>query len=317
MMDMTIRPLRAEERKYTYAQSQQIRMQTGAIGYLRGDFDSCGTGFYTTWFDEVESRKTNEFKAEFDEVINALRFDEKYGGLLAGRSAMRKYGQSQPGSAFAGNYTTEYGFRIDTDHFAYLLRCNPVKGDYNFYCWCFEGKWLDHYLKQAERGVRFITPDYKELFRIPDGDKIRITYADGEKRDRTCRYIDDYHVEIGNNLFHICQFAEMMERNGGTVIPLRSSLPEKCFSITAAADKLIIIAKGEMGYRPASAIAEGKTARESADIANDVMGVTKAQEAAMLAGSMFGWQVPGADPQNYDESGQPLRPKHKDRSDAR
>ena len=34
-MDMTMRPLRAEERKYTYAQSQQLMMQTGAIGYQR------------------------------------------------------------------------------------------------------------------------------------------------------------------------------------------------------------------------------------------------------------------------------------------
>lgn len=106
-MDMTIRPLRAEEQKYTYAQSHQLRMQTGAIGYLRGDFDSSGTGFHTTWFDEVESRKTVEFKAEYDRVINALRFDEKYGDVLAGRTAMQKYGRSQPDSAFQGNYTTE------------------------------------------------------------------------------------------------------------------------------------------------------------------------------------------------------------------
>ena len=97
-MNMTIRPLRAEEQKYTYAQSQQIKMQTGMIGYLRGDFDSTGTGFYTSWFDAVESRKTDEFKAEFDEVINALRFDEQYGGLLAGRSVMQKYGQRFPDS---------------------------------------------------------------------------------------------------------------------------------------------------------------------------------------------------------------------------
>ena len=30
-----------------------------------------------------------------------------------------------------------------------------------------------------------------------------------------------------------------------------------------------------------------------------------------------GWAVPAADPKNYDDNGQPIRPKHKDRGDAR
>ena len=62
---------------------------------------------------------------------------------------------------------------------------------------------------------------------------------------------------------------------------------------------------------------DGKSNREVADIANAAVGITKAQEAAMLAGSMFGWQTPAADPKNYDEHGQPIRPKQKDRGDAR
>lgn len=320
-MDMMIRPFRAEERKYAYAQSQQIRMQTGAIGYLRGDFDSSGNEFHSTWFDEVESRKTDEFKAELDEVINALRFDEKYGGLLASRSAMQKYGRSQPDSAFEGNYTTEYGFRIDTENFAYLLPCIPVKGDYNFYCWCFEGKWLDRHLKQAEKGIRFITPHYKELFRIPDGDKIRILRSDGTQADLTCRYIDEYHLEVGgswDNLYHICQFAEVMERNGSTVIPLRSSLPEQCYGILPNTGELIIVKKGGSGYYRTDVSGESKEEnRALADEYNGKLGVNKAQAAAMLAGSMFGWAVPAADPKNYDENGQPVRPRHKDRGDAR
>ena len=32
---------------------------------------------------------------------------------------------------------------------------------------------------------------------------------------------------------------------------------------------------------------------------------------------LFGWQTPAADPKNYDEQGQPIRPKQKVRGDAR
>ncbi len=318
MMDMTIRPMTTQERLYAYAQSQQITMQTGAIGYLRGDFDSSGNEFHSTWFDEVESRKTDEFKAEFQEVIDALRFDEQYGGLLASRSAMQKYGRNQSDSAFEGNYTTEYGFRINTKQFAYLLRCIPVKGDYNFYCWCFEAKWLDRHLKQAEKGIRFITPDYKELFRIPDGDKIRINQPDGTHFDRTCRYIDECHLEVGSGLYHICQLAELMERNGNTVIPLRSSLPEQCYVYLPTSQEIGIVKKGEMGYyRSDLSPVYGESGQEFVDELNRQGGVNKAQAAAMLAGSMFGWGCPAADPKSYDENGRLLKPKQKDRGDAR
>ena len=113
-----------------------------------------------------------------------------------------------------GNYCTEYGFRVDTDKHAFLLRCNPTKGDYNFYCYCYVKEWLDGHIQKAEQGIRFIDPHYNEKFRIPDGGKIIIHYAWGEKAEKTCRFIDEYHTEVGSNLYHICEFAERMEQNG-------------------------------------------------------------------------------------------------------
>ena len=44
----------------------------------------------------------------------------------------------------------QYIFRINTDCFAYLLRCLPQKGNYNFYCWCYERSALDAVLNQHE-----------------------------------------------------------------------------------------------------------------------------------------------------------------------
>ena len=108
-----------------------------------------------------------------------------------------------------------------------------------------------------------------------------------------------------------------MEKAGNTVIPMRFSLPEKCFSVLPSTGELIILEHGEMGYPPSGMRMEGKTNQEAADFANDTIGVTKAQEAAMLAGSLFGWQKPAADPKNYDEHGQTIRPKSRDRGDDR
>jgi hypothetical protein len=80
-------------------------------------------------------------------------------------------------------------------------------------------EWLDNHIEKAERGIRFINSNYKELFRIPDGGKILLTTSWGENSEHTCRYIDDTHTEIGNNLYHICEFAERMEKNGATYEP--------------------------------------------------------------------------------------------------
>lgn len=317
-MNLKIRSMLPVEQKYTYAQSQQLRGQTGSIGHLRGDFDSTGNGFFTTWEDHRRDLKTDEFKQELDDVVNILRFDEHYDGLLKNRNAMLNYCGGHADSGFRGNYSTDYGFRADTENYAYLIRCNPNKGDYNFYCFCYQSSWLDKHIQNASRGIRFIDPNYNEKFRITDGDSIHIAISGGEKLTRVCRYIDEYHLEVGQNLYHICEFAERMEQNGNTVLPIRSSLPEQCYSTLPDTGELIIIKRGESGYYRTDMHFTGKEdMRRFADETNGKLGVSKAQESAMLAGSMFGWQVPGADPKSYTEDGKPVPPKHKDRGDAR
>ena len=154
---------------------------------------------------------------------------------------------------------------------------------------------------------------WREQNFIPDGDKIRITLSDGEQFDRTCRYIDDYHLEVGNNLYHICEFAERMEQNGNTVIPLRSSLPEQCYVFVQTENCVGIVKKGESGFYHTD-IQGGKPSETNALVneMNQKLGLSKGQAEAMKAGSMFGWDTPAADPKSYDISGVPVKPKHKD-----
>ena len=306
MIEYEKRAMIEAEDKYTFRQSTQISMQTGLIGHLRADMDTDGNGFFSSWFDFREELKTDEFKAEFDDVINSLREE---GDILHNRRALAKYCYCTPQSRMQEE-PGYYGVRVDTGKYAYLLRLNPDRGEYNLYCYCYRRDWLDQHLKDAEKGIRFIDSHYKELFRIPDGGKVKIHYSWNEDQIRTCRYIDDYHVEIGSNLYHICEFAERMEQNGNTVIPLRSSLPEQCYVYLPTSNEIGIIQKGETGYYKTD-LTDGVPGemKELADSMNRKLGVAKGQAEAMKAGSMFGWKVPAADPKNYDENGKLIKPK--------
>lgn len=222
-MNLSIRPLTKTERMYSYTQAMQVMKQSGCIGHLRGSMDAGGTGFYSTWDDHNESLNDDEFKAEFNEVIDALRFDERYGGVLKNRASLAQYCYSFPESDFENN--REFGFRADSEKHTYMLRLNPNKGEYNVYCYCYDRELLEHHLKEATKGIRFIDSNYNDLFRIPDGGKIRLTNSKGEQWELTCRYVDDYHFEAGFggcNLYHICQYAEHTERCGYKVEPVES-----------------------------------------------------------------------------------------------
>lgn len=108
---------------------------------------------------------------------------------------------------------------MDTPEYAYLLRLNPMQGDYNLYIYCYRREMLDQHMEKAARGICFLDTSGKERFRIPDGDSIRVTRPDGSHSDHTCRYIDENRAEIGygvDNLYHMAQFAEWMARNGNT-----------------------------------------------------------------------------------------------------
>lgn len=216
---LCLRCAKENEMIYTFAQSQQLYMQTGCIGYLRGDFGH-GNEFYTSWFDTAPFRKTPEFQSEFNEVITAFRDDPQYRGILHNLEDMKMLCTTRPQSKMPDRLREHsYAFRANTEKHAYLIRLFPQKGDYNFYIYAYQREHFERHLEKAASGIRFITPDYEERFTIPDGDQILITSPDGAKTARTYRYIDDYHLEVGNNLYHICEFAEKMEQAKNTVIP--------------------------------------------------------------------------------------------------
>lgn len=100
---MTLRPMTAPERKYSYSQSQQLTSQTGCIGHLRAYFDRDGQ-FSTSWDDHRGDLKSAEFSQEFEEVIHALREDGQYEGILKDRGSLAAYCWKYSESSFTPRY---------------------------------------------------------------------------------------------------------------------------------------------------------------------------------------------------------------------
>lgn len=213
---MEIRPLTKAEQKYTYRQSMQISGQTGSVGVLQGRYGT-GKEFDSVFHDMNRRLQTDEFEAGLSEVLHDLCSSES--GFLQNLDTMREYMAQHPQNAVQGRNGTEYGFRADTETHAFLMRCDPTGDDYNVEIHCYVKERLDSHIREAEKGIRFIDSRYNELFRIADGERIKVRDAWGHTSESTCRYIDEYHTEIGNLLFHICQYAELMEQNGSVYAP--------------------------------------------------------------------------------------------------
>ena len=83
--------------------------------------------------------------------------------------------------------------------------------------------------------------------------------------------------------------------------PVAEGLPEMCFTTLPSTGELICIKRGELGYYPSSWNTDDRQRNEElADYNNERLGVTVEQRKAMEAGSMCGWDIPGADPANYE-----------------
>lgn len=144
-MDYTIRLMKPEEYNFAYTQKQEIMDDSACIGHLRVDMGSNGKGFFTSWDDHRPELKSPEFKAEFDVLINTLRENRDNGCFMKDRDSLKKFCYKFPESKITDD-GREFGFRVDTDDYAYMLRLNPNRGEYAAYVYAYERDLLDFYL---------------------------------------------------------------------------------------------------------------------------------------------------------------------------
>ena len=129
---------------YSSTENNQDR-ERGCIGHVRGDFGS-GTQFHTTFWNHCDELKTQEFKSELDTVVNQLRTT---GELLNNLSAMSVYCDIQPKAKLSSWNDCTYGYKVETDKYSYYIRCCTVRGEYNFYIYCYCREYLMQFLERT------------------------------------------------------------------------------------------------------------------------------------------------------------------------
>ena len=158
-----------------------------------------GGDFAYTVFDKQTKEKTAEGKISLDDVLDGI--DPTHGHLAAARAAAIGEAGLQSGP-LGGSDVAQVGLTSLKDFRDSDIRRRSI--------------WEPETLPKDD--IRFINSGYDEQFRIPDGGTIQVEYPD-RTFSAKCEYIDDYHTYVGSEVYHICQFAEVLERGGGVCRP--------------------------------------------------------------------------------------------------
>lgn len=181
-----------------------------------------GEASWTTCYSPLH---TDEFATDFDLVQKVFHFNDPKSSFIHDRDVLLNLCEALADSSFENG--TEYGFRINTEQFSYIMRHEIGADTATTNIYAYRRDHLDRHMEEAKRGIRFIDTGYNTLFTIPDGGVIRIEHPNGDHTDRVCRYIDSTHLEADRGLYHICEFAKMMERAGDTVHPQDALTPRQ------------------------------------------------------------------------------------------
>ena len=136
-----------------FSRSEEQDKTVGCVGHLRGDFGS-GKQFYTTWWPHQHNTlNTPEFKADIDRTVNWLR--EQPDSPLRDFDAMNRccdrYGRT---CAIKSAMFPSCGFMVKTKQYVYMLRCTPIKSDYQFYIYCYQRKPFEKAQKEQQKSDR-------------------------------------------------------------------------------------------------------------------------------------------------------------------
>lgn len=136
-----------------FSRSEEQDKIVGCVGHLRGDFGS-GKQFYTTWWPHQADRlNTPKFKADIDRTVNWLQ--EQPDSPLRDFDTMKRCCDRYERSCTIKQAALpSCGFMVKTKRYVYMLRCTPIKGDYQFYIYCYQRKPFEKARKEQQRNDR-------------------------------------------------------------------------------------------------------------------------------------------------------------------
>ena len=192
------------------AVQEAVQMEMGSQGKLEAVYlvdrssllhlkEVQGGDFEYTVFDRQTKEKTAEGKISLDDVLDGI--DPTHDHLAAARAAAIGAAGLQSGP-LGGSDVAQVGLTSLKDFRDSDIRRRSI--------------WEPETLPKDD--IRFINSGYDEQFRLPNGGKIEVEYPD-RTFSAKCEYIDDYHTYVGSEVYHICQFAEVLERGGGVCRP--------------------------------------------------------------------------------------------------
>ena len=155
-----VRPAQPEEAGAFFAQYADQDEQMGAIGHVRIDFGSNGKEFFHTWHPRGRLElNTLKFKIDLQLVVDKLRET-----VLKDLSSMRHFCH-EIGGDIPGGWSQNYGYVVETEHYEYCLRCNPVPGDYQAYLSCYDlnEQKINHAYQPLIGRVHFINGDAQQF----------------------------------------------------------------------------------------------------------------------------------------------------------
>lgn len=229
-MELNIHPFLPEETPYFYKQCKELDEKTGNIGCFTGRFEEPSSNLVSDWTNHTPRLNTAEFADDFNNMVDTLRQD-----MLKSRKDLRIYCMDHPDCMMLDSASTDpdYGFRINTGIYSYMLRCNFSSPYYTFVLTAYSFLALDRNMREARNGVPILDLQGYERFRMPNGGKLKVTSLDGFSGFCTVRYLDQNRLvlfdEFHKGTIHsIRELPEWAAVNKYRLVPVNQSIRDSC-----------------------------------------------------------------------------------------